>query len=314
MNSYLKIDRKALKTALEQAGMKVVSLRSHNDGTFTASLEDTQYALPIEPAQLFKTLLPFGRTVVLLPGGYDLRFGITANLITSETITALFKALAKLVQLADMMELSTDELASRVILTDIDTVATSHVEGTLIHNDENGRFYYLPENPFVQYMLPIGPQEEPLVDAEHARWLLNNDREGVYMLHKLTMTQDIDGRILAIERDSNLALIERNGKLSIEPASERILVWRIPDARRRVSYRLEQGWYGPEVSVEVFPNPESWSSIRVSYRSAYRADYKAEVNWYSTSGGLAEAAAFHDAYGLALIIAHRLDAMGLSNE
>lgn len=314
MNSYLKIDRKALKNTLGQAGIVVTGLRAHNDNTFSADLEKAEDGTFIRRDHLFHALLPFGWVVITVPGGYNIRFGIAPNPITAESVAALFSALAKMVQLADMMELSTDELASRAILTDLDTVAAARVEGTLIARDGSGQYFYLPENPFVAYMLPIGPQEEPLVDVEHARWLLGNDREGAYQLYKLNATLDIDGQILAMERDGDLALVERTGKLTIEPASERILVWRIPDNRRRVSYRLEQGWYGPEVSVEVFPNPDSWSSIRVSYRGGYRQDYKAEVNWYSTSGGLAEAAAFHDAYGLALVIAHRLDAMGLSSE
>lgn len=314
MSNYLKIDRKALKKTLEQAGIVVTGLRAHNDNTFSADLEKAEDGTFIRRDHLFRALLPLGWVVITVPSGYNIRFGIAPNPITAESVAALFSALAKVVQLADMMELSTDELASRAILTDLDTVAAAHVEGTLIARDGSGQYFYLPENPFVVYMLPIGPQEEPLVDIEHARWLLNNDREGAYMLHNLDAAGHIDGQILAIERDSDQALVERTGKLTIEPASERILVWYIPDARRRVTYRLDQDWYGPAVTVEVFPNPQSWSSIRISYRSHYRQDYKTEIGWYSTNGDLAEAAAFHDAYGLALVIAHRLDAMGLSNE
>lgn len=314
MSNYLKIDRKTLKKTLEQAGIVVTGLRAHNDNTFSADLEKAEDGTFIRRDHLFRALLPLGWVVITVPGGYNIRFGIAPNPITAESVAALFSALAKVVQLADMMELSTDELASRAIMTDLDTVAAAHVDGTLIARDGSGQYFYLPENPFVAHMLPIGPQEEPLVDVEHARWLLGNDREGVYMLHKLDDKGYMDGRILAIEREGELALIERNDALTIEPASEQILVWRVPAPHRRVTYRLDQDWYGPAVSVEVHPKSESWSTIRVSYRSGYRQDYKTEIGWYSTNGDLAEAAAFHDAYGLALVIAHRLDAMGLSND
>lgn len=313
--TYEKVNRKALTEALEQGGIIVYDLKQHRDNTWSldgrTENEDGRHYVRLADVQRAISRWDMVAYKATLTSALTLHFGLRA----AEPLAAgVWRDISKIVNWLTCYREET--LVNRHILVkpgdytlksdplgsglDVDV---DGIKGVCLYEFDDGSFYFLPDNPHIQYLHPVGPTASQEVSVEDAARLLDADG-GQGAIRMMCWS----ARVWAISSDMQWMLVEEGGEFAIVEAVHGLVVEAVPAAKRppmRVEYRLRMDYRSrPEVSAEIYPDAERWSSISVSSRSQ-----EASINWYATSGSIEVATAFHAAYGLALEIARKLEAL-----
>lgn len=315
--NYKKVKRKALIEALVRAGIKLYALKRHHDETWTLEgrIEGEEFAYGYRMIELDDVQRAISHWNMVAYKSHSHRYGIGFGLRFAEEVAAdLWNGIAGIA--ACLASFSEEELINRSILVGSGTSRlelpdgkwnVNGVRGDCIYQFPDGRFYFLPDKPNVQYIQPIGPSASPLVSVEDAARLLAADNGTG------TIRLTIEGaQILAISDDLEWMLVEEDGVFSVIEAMHGIVVAAVPETDYpplRVEYRLRMDYRNqPDIMVELYPDPQSWSSITVYHRHIFNgAD--TSLNWYATNGSIEAAAYFHAAYGTALEVARKLEAI-----
>ncbi len=318
--NYEKVNRKKLIEALVAVGISIYSLKGHSDNTWTLEGrvvdESLEYGYRvIELADVQRAISHWNMVAYKT---HVHRFGVGFGLRAAEPLDGLDSFLAALERWAclftffDHADLVNHHLLVNPMLCptkDMGSglVAVCGIRGTRLYEYEDGKFYFLPDNPNIQYLHPIGPAQSPVVFVEDAARLLSSDKgKGA-----IRVTFEA-GRVLAISDNLDWMLVEENGTLHVTETMHGMVVAAVPEAERsrvRMEYFLRMDYDNrPDVMVEVYPDPHSWSSITVYHRHVF-SGVETSLNWYATNGSVEAAGYFHNAYGEALNIACKLKAM-----
>lgn len=319
--NYEKVNRKKLIEALVAVGISIYSLKGHSDNTWTLEgrVVDESLEFGYRVIELGDVQRAISRWNMVAYKSHPHRFGVGFGLREAEPLAAdLWQQIGHVA--ACLALYSEDELVHRSILVNLcedwerriladDSWEVFGIRGTRIYEYDDFNFYFLPDDPNVQYLHPIGPSPHPVVLADDAARLLAADNGAGAIRLKFEGAQ-----VLAISPDYEWMLLEENGTLSVTEMRLGIIVEAVPESerpRQRVEYRFNMDYYRhyPEISADVYPDAERWSSVSVYHRCNFADHTETTLNWYATSGSIEVASGFHEAYGTALEIARKLEAM-----